>query len=158
MMAKAKIGATINTVSVEYGKDADAEVEQSLITLLKACIKADIAAKRTLSKIYIGYTTNGTHAAHSRHKTGQAVDISRINGKYMSTSYTSDDEVKEIVNAIQDAADKAAGIRAEFRPPFQTQDRKGLQGGRPQRPHSPFGELTAPQKPITKGWGSRRRT
>jgi hypothetical protein len=117
-MAKSKIENTINTVAVEYASGADNEVEQSLITMLKGAIKSDIASGHTLNKIYVTATTNGTHAAGSRHYSGQAVDISRINGKYLSTQYPSDSEVKAIVDAIQTEADKQSGIRENFGPFF----------------------------------------
>lgn len=93
--------------------------EQSLINVLKACIKTDIATGKTLNKIFISATTNGTHATTSRHYSGKAIDISRVNGKHMSTSYPSDDDVKAIVDAIQDAADDATGIRENFGPHFK---------------------------------------
>jgi hypothetical protein len=118
-MAKAKIGATVNTVNVEYESGADNDVEQSLINLLKACVKSDVATDKTLNKIYVKATTNGTHATGSRHYSGKAVDISRINGKKMSVHYPSDDDVKAIVDAIQVAADAATGIRENFGPHFK---------------------------------------
>lgn len=118
-MAKAKIGSTLNDVTVEYASGADNEVEQSLIDLLTGCIKKDVAPAKTLLKIYISATTNGTHATESRHSTGKAVDISRINDKKMQDSYSSDETVKAIVDAIQDEADKQSGIRENFGPHFK---------------------------------------
>jgi hypothetical protein len=118
VMAKTNIGGTINTVSVEYEAGADNPVEQTLINLLRACIKSDVAAGQTLTKIYVSATTNGNHES-PRHASGQAIDISRINAKYMSTSYPSDAETKAIVDAIQTAADVASGIRENFGPSFK---------------------------------------
>jgi hypothetical protein len=118
-MAKSKIGNTINSVVVDYASGADNEVEQSLITMLKGAIKSDIASGQTLNKIYISATTNGTHAKDSRHYSGQAVDISKINGKYLSTQYPSDSEVKAIVDAIQTEADKQSAISENFGPFFK---------------------------------------
>ncbi len=118
-MAKAKIGSTLNEVEVEYGSAADNDVEQSLIDVLKGCIKKDVAPSKTLLKIYVSATTNGAHAAESRHSTGKAIDISRINGKKMSEFYPSDETVKGIVDAIQQEADKQTGIRENFGPHFK---------------------------------------
>jgi len=118
-MAKKKIGNTINTVTVEYGSGADNKVNESLINVLKACIKSDIAEGATLNKIYVSATTNGKHSKTSRHYSGKAIDISRVNGKRMSVSYPDDTDVKKIVDAIQVAADGAKGIRENFGPHFK---------------------------------------
>lgn len=118
-MSKKKIGNKVNTVTVEYASGADKEVDESLINVLKACIKKDIAEGSTLTKFYVTATTNGTHAKNSRHYSGKAIDFSRINGKKMSVSYPSDTAVKAIVDAIQDAADDASGIRENFGPHFK---------------------------------------
>jgi hypothetical protein len=117
VMGNAKIGSILNDVTVEYASGADNEVTQELIDLLKAVVKSDIAPGSKLEKIYISATTNGTHAAGSRHYSSKAVDISRINGKYMTT-YPSDASVKSIVDALQDEGDKQAGIRENFGPKF----------------------------------------
>ena len=118
-MAKSKIGNTINTVSVEYSSGADNEVEQSLINLLKAVVKSDVVSDHTLNKVYVTATTNGTHATTSRHYSGKAIDISRINAKKMSVHYPSDEAVKAIVDALQEKADEQSGIRENFGPHFK---------------------------------------
>jgi hypothetical protein len=112
-----KIGSTLNEVTVEYGTTADNDVKDSLITLLTAVIKTTVASGQTLSKIFISATTNGTHES-PRHASGEAIDISRLNGKMIDT-YSSDDEVKALVDAIQDEADKQTGIRENFGPHFK---------------------------------------
>jgi hypothetical protein len=123
-MPKAKIGSTINTVAVDYASGANNKVEQSLINLLKAVIKSDITSDHTLNKIYVTATTNGTHAKNSRHYSGKAIDISRINAKKMSVHYPSDTAVKAIVDAMQDGADKQSGIRENFGPHFKHKHKK----------------------------------
>jgi hypothetical protein len=117
-MADEKIGEKINDVDVEYASGADNEVKQELIDLLKGVVKSGVATGSTLEKIFVSATTNGTHATGSRHYSGKAIDISRINGKYMSTSYSSDSSVKAIVDALQDEGDKQTGIRENFGPKF----------------------------------------
>jgi hypothetical protein len=117
-MADEKIGEKINDVDVEYASGADNEVKQELIDLLKGVVKSGVATGSTLEKIWVSATTNGTHATGSRHYSGKAVDISRINGKYLSTSYSSDSSVKAIVDALQDEGDKQTGIRENFGPKF----------------------------------------
>lgn len=117
-MAEAKIGAKINDVDVEYASGADNEVQQELIDLVTGVVKSGVATGNNLEKIYVSATTNGTHATGSRHYSGKAIDISRINGKYMSTTYSTDASVKAIVDALQDEADKQPGIRENFGPKF----------------------------------------
>jgi hypothetical protein len=117
-MAEAKIGAKINDVDVEYASGADNDVQQELIDLLTGFVKSGVATGNSLEKIYVSATTNGTHGTGSRHYSGKAIDISRINGKYMSTTYSSDSAVKAIVDALQDEADKQTGIRENFGPKF----------------------------------------
>jgi hypothetical protein len=117
-MADPTIGTTVNSVTVEYATGANNGVKATLITLLNAVVKSDVANGYTLEKIYVSATTNGVHGTNSRHYSGQAIDISRINGKYMSVSYPSDLAVKAIVDALQDEADKQVGIRENFGPKF----------------------------------------
>jgi hypothetical protein len=117
-MAEAKIGAKLNDVDVEYASGADNEVKQELIDLLTGVVKSGVATGNSLSKIFVSATTNGTHGTGSRHYSQKAVDISRINGKYMSTTYSTDASVKAIVDALQDEADKQSGIRENFGPKF----------------------------------------
>jgi len=113
----AKIGGTINDVTIEYGTTADNEVKDSLVTLLKGIVKQTVAPGQTLTKIFISATTNGKHDS-PRHASGEAIDISRLNGKKIDT-YDSDTEVKALVDAIQDEADKQSGIRENFGPHFK---------------------------------------
>jgi hypothetical protein len=105
-MANKKIGDAQNSVTIEYASDADNAVAENLVELLNAVIKPGVAAERALTKIFISATTNGNHAANSGHYTAKAIDISRINEEKISLSYSSDAEVKAIVDAIQDEADK----------------------------------------------------
>jgi hypothetical protein len=122
-MAKSKIGNMLNSVVIEYGEGADNEVEQTLKTLLEAVIKSDVATGKTLQKVYISATTNGVHES-PRHASGEAIDISRVNGNKMKDSYESDPDVKAIVNALQDEADKQEGIRENFGPYFKHKKKK----------------------------------
>ena len=46
-------------------------------TLRDAVTRASIDER---ARLYVGYTTNGTHAPHSAHPSGHAVDISRVDG------------------------------------------------------------------------------
>jgi hypothetical protein len=112
------IGSKINEVEVEYATGADNPVKQELIDILNGCIKTGVASGAQLDKIWVSATTNGTHTADSRHYSGRAIDISRINGKQIKDAYPDDGSVKSIVDAIQDEADKQTGIRENFGPKF----------------------------------------
>ena len=119
-----KIGDKIGDVDVEYASGADNGVKQDLIDLLKGVVSSDVATGNKLEKIFVSATTNGTHETGSRHYFGKAIDISRINGKYIETSYPSDTSVKAIVDALQDEADKQTGIRENFGPKFLHKHKK----------------------------------
>jgi len=123
-MADQKIGASLNDVTVEYASGADNEVKETLVDLLKAVVKKEVATGNVLEKIFVSATTNGTHGTGSRHYSGLAVDISRINGRYISSSYPSDASVKAIVDALQDEGDKQTGIRENFGPKFLHKHKK----------------------------------
>ena len=82
------------------------------------------ALNKSASFVFVSATTNGTHGTGSRHYSGLAVDISRINGKYISSSYPSDASVKAIVDALQDEGDKQTGIRENFGPKFLHKHKK----------------------------------
>ncbi|MEE4379256.1 MAG: hypothetical protein V2J55_17335 [Candidatus Competibacteraceae bacterium] len=109
------IPSTINGVTVEFASTVNKDVVTSMINGLKHCIKTGIASGHTLSKIYIS-SAKDSHTAPSRHVSGKAVDISRINSKKMSTHYSSDNTVKAIVDAIQDTFETYSGRRENFGP------------------------------------------
>jgi hypothetical protein len=83
----AQIPNSINGVTVEFASTVNKDVQQTLIDGLNYCIKSGVASGYTLSKIYIS-SAKDSHSSPSRHVDGKAVDISRINGKHMSTHYT----------------------------------------------------------------------
>jgi len=112
------IPSTINGVTVEFKSTVNKDVKQTLINGLKHCIKTGIASGHNLNKIYIS-SANDSHTAPSRHMTGQAVDISRINGKKMSVHYPSDSAVKAITDAIQSTFETFTSRRENFGPNFK---------------------------------------
>jgi len=112
------IPGTINSVTVDFASTIGKDVSQSMINGLKHCIKTGIASGHTLNKIYIS-SAKDSHSSPSRHVSGKAVDISRINGKKMSSNYSSDDTVKAITDAIQDTFETYSGRRENFGPHFK---------------------------------------
>lgn len=112
------IPSKINEVTVEFASTVNKDVHQRMIDGLKACIKKGIADGETLTKIYIS-SANDSHESPSRHTQRKAVDISRINGKKMITSYSSGSTTQKIVDAIQDAFEDYEHRRENFGPHFK---------------------------------------
>ncbi len=111
------IPSTINSVSVEFASTVDKEVKQRLIDGLKHCIKHDIASGHKLEKIWVSSAAD-SHKKPSRHVYEKAIDISRINGKKMSLTYTTDKTVKAICDGIQDTFESYTHRRENFGPKF----------------------------------------
>jgi len=109
---------TINGVTVEFSSAVNKNVNQRMIDGLKHVIKPAIATGYTLNKIYIS-SANDQHTLPSRHAQGKGVDISRINGKKMSTSYPGDATVKAVVDALQDTFETFTHRRENFGPHFK---------------------------------------
>jgi hypothetical protein len=116
-----QIPSSINSVTVEFASTVVKDINQNMIDGLKHCIKGDIATGKTLNKIYIS-SAKDSHTSPSRHVIGKAVDISRINGKKMSTHYSSDNEVKAIVDAIQTTFETYSKKRENFGPCFKKKE------------------------------------
>jgi len=107
----------INGVTVEFSSAVNKSVDKKIIDGLKQIIKSGIATDHVLTKIYIS-SANDQHQSPSRHVSGngKAVDISRINGLKLSTSYSSNATVKAIVNAMQAEYENFTHRRENFGP------------------------------------------
>lgn len=116
----ADIPSSINGVIIEFSGSVSKSVDQKIVDALNHCIKTAIAPGYALNKIYIS-SANDSHSYPSRHVQGdgKAVDISRINGLKMSQHYSSNDVVKNITNAIQEAFETFPGRRENFGPHFK---------------------------------------
>jgi len=114
------IPKVINGVAVEFSPKANNSVDEKIILALKYIIKRDIAPGHALSKIYIS-SANDQHKFPSRHVQGdgKALDISRVNGKKMSTHYKTNHSVKAITDAIQKKFESYNGRRENFGPLFK---------------------------------------
>lgn len=109
------IPASISQVTVEFASSVKRDVTETMIQGLKHCIRTDIAPDQELTKIFI-MSARDKHTSPSRHVTGQAVDISRINGKKISIHYETDESVRAIVDAIQDEFESFGQRRENFGP------------------------------------------
>ena len=105
----------VNGVTIEFASTVNKNVEQSLVDALKHCIKSDIAPGHVLNKIYVS-SANNSHSTLSRHVQQKAVDISRINGTKVVLGYPGIDEVKAIVQGIQNCFEEYSLRRENFGP------------------------------------------
>ncbi|WP_232333052.1 hypothetical protein [Novosphingobium aquimarinum] len=94
------IPSSINGVTIEFAPGVNNDAIQMLIDGLVHTISPTVAPGHTLSRIWIS-SVRDSHVCPSRHVTGNASDLSRINGKKIGEHYTSDPEVKAIVDALQ---------------------------------------------------------
>ncbi|MCK7543731.1 hypothetical protein MLC59_06060 [Marinobacter bryozoorum] len=114
------IPGSINGVSIEFAENVNRSVDQKVFDLLKHVLSPEVASGYILEKVYIS-SANDQHVFPSRHVQGEgkAVDISRINGLKMSVSYSSDQAVRAITDALQNRAESYVHIRENFGPLFK---------------------------------------
>ena len=119
---------TINGVSIEFAPEVTNDARQVLIDGLNHTIIAGVASGHKLSKIWIS-SVKDQHECPSRHVTGNAADLSRINGKKIGIYYQSDREVRAIVDALQNRYETYLPHRREnFGPTIK------LKNGQPANP------------------------
>lgn len=108
----------INGVRVTIAGSAENSITDMMLKGLLATIKPDIADGAVLQEVYFSDLKRGPHAWPSRHVTGNAVDLSRVNGKKMSVHYPADPSVKAITDALQNAFETFSDRRENFGPLF----------------------------------------
>ena len=118
-----KIPDKINEVKVEFKATVGKDVTDDMLDGLKHVVKKDVAKKHELKKVWIS-SAKDSHKPPSRHVTGQAVDISRINGKKIGVYYPKDAAVKAIVQAMQDEFETFAQRRENFGPHLKKKNGK----------------------------------
>jgi hypothetical protein len=89
----------LNDVAVEFAPGVNRFVRRSLVDLLTATVHATPGPAYILRTLFISSAAD-RHQPPSRHVTGRAVDISRVNGKRMAIFYPRDEEVRRIVDAL----------------------------------------------------------
>lgn len=115
----ASIPGSINGVMVDLAPSAiGIGVDQRLVDGLSHCIRSNVDIGYPLQAIYISSAMD-SHQSPSRHVPGKAVDISRINGKYIADGWNANAEVTAIVKAIQDAFESFPLRRENFGPHLQ---------------------------------------
>ena len=124
------IPSNINGVTVNFAPAVNNNVQQLVIDALRHCIKPNIA-NSPLDSIWIS-SARRNNANNSRHNTGRAVDISRINGVKMLGGFNTNPHVKAITTAIQEKFESFPERRENFGPalkkklgePFQVSGHK----------------------------------
>lgn len=91
---------SVNQVTLQFAPEVNNDALQVLINGLTHAISSDVAPGHRLTSVWIS-SVRDQHTCPSRHVTGNAADLSRINGKRISTHYSTDPEVKAIVDALQ---------------------------------------------------------
>lgn len=95
-----RIPDSINGVSIEFADRVNRDALQMLVEGLVHTVIPEVAAGHVLATLWVS-SVRDQHACPSRHVTGNAADLSRINGKKIGTHYATDPEVRAIVDALQ---------------------------------------------------------
>jgi hypothetical protein len=109
------IPSNINGVNVNFAPAVNNNVQQLVIDALRHCIKPNIAQGHQLDSIFVS-SARRNNPNNSRHNTGRAVDISRINGVKMLGGFNTNPHVKTIVTAIQETFEGFSERRENFGP------------------------------------------
>ena len=116
-----KIPSDINGVVMELASGVTNEITDEMFDAMRYAIKKNVAAGYTLNKLWVS-SAKDSHSCPSRHTTGNGVDISRVNGKYLSNSYDSDLEVKNIVDELQTTFESAPKRRENYGPTIKKKE------------------------------------
>jgi hypothetical protein len=109
------IPSNINGVTVNFAPAVNKNVQQLVIDALRHCIKPNIAPGHQLDSVFVS-SARRQNPNDSRHNTGRAVDISRINGVRMDGGFDSNTHVNAIVKAIQRTFESFPARRENFGP------------------------------------------
>jgi len=112
----------MNGVSLEFAEGVDREISDELLTAMTAAISSEINGCE-VKTIWIS-SANDKHTCPSRHVSGNAVDMSRINGKKMSIHYPNDSVIKKIVDGLQDNYEMSPKRRENYGPHFKMKEGK----------------------------------
>lgn len=114
----AKIPDNIGGVQIELAEGVGNDVTDEMLEALRAAISKTSVAGYTIDQLWVS-SARDSHICPSRHVTGNAVDISRVNGKYISVSYEHDDAIRAIVDGLQKKFESAPHRRENFGPTIQ---------------------------------------
>ncbi|HKY04796.1 MAG TPA: hypothetical protein VJQ56_07900 [Blastocatellia bacterium] len=112
------IPSQINGVTVNFAPAVKKNVQQLVIDALKHCISPNVASGHQLNAIFVS-SARRQNPNPSRHNTGRAVDISRVNGVKLIVGFNSNAHVTAIVKAIQQKFESFPDRRENFGPHFK---------------------------------------
>ncbi len=105
----------INGVSIEFAASVDRNISVEMLEAMKATISRDVVEGETIVKLWVS-SAKDSHKCPSRHVTGNGVDISRVNGEFIATSYDANMSIKSIVDGLQQEFENAPKRRENFGP------------------------------------------
>lgn len=109
---------TIGGVTIEFAPSVGRGIAKNLLDAMTATIKSDAVEGETITKLWVS-SAKDSHDCPSRHVTGLAVDISRVNGQRIGVCYSTDASVKKIVDGLQTRFELASNRRENFGPTIQ---------------------------------------
>ena len=113
-----QLPTSINGVRLEVAEGVGLEISNELLTALKATIKHDVSNSYVLEKVWIS-SARDSHICPSRHVTGNAVDLSRVNGKHLINHFGTSSDVTDIVKNLQKQFEAAPYRRENYGPHIQ---------------------------------------
>jgi hypothetical protein len=111
----AQLPASINGVTIILAAGADSALSDKLLTALQSVISSDFEGVQ-LTELYVSSLSEPSgHSANSRHYPPgrNAIDLSRVYGKRMASSYGVDADLTRIVDALQDRFEALTDVRHE---------------------------------------------
>ncbi|HNQ14363.1 MAG TPA: hypothetical protein PKM58_02295 [Pyrinomonadaceae bacterium] len=118
-----KLGTSINGVILEFSSVSDCEISEKMLSVMSGIIKPDVASANggvayQLTSVHISSTSEPyfAHKEGGPHRSGNAVDISKVNNKPITTLYANDEEVQILCDALQVAASEDSRTWENFGP------------------------------------------
>ncbi len=112
------IPSKISGVSMTFAAGVDRNIAQNLLDAMQHTISSTAVPGEKIDALWVS-SAKDSHKCPSRHVSGLAVDISRVNGKRISTHYGSDESVKAIVDGLQSLFESAPNRRENYGPTIQ---------------------------------------
>ena len=109
------ITSDIGGVQILFKDGVNADVDPRLIEALHRVVRAGVPFLHLVRSLVIS-SANDSHKWPSRHVQQKAVDISRINGRFILEGYGSDPAITAIVQRMQEEFERVPGRRENFGP------------------------------------------
>ena len=110
----------INGVAIEFAGSVNRQVTRKMLAAMNQSISSNINGN-TVEKLWVS-SAKDSHNCPSRHVSGNGVDISRVNGKYISVHYRTDETVRGIVDGLQNKFESADHRRENYGPTIKKKE------------------------------------